>query len=75
MPSITASHARPAIRLRSSAAARSPAIRSASSGVKQKKPHKKIRIMLKVDGVESSLGALIRKILKHNAPHGFHTFC
>lgn len=39
-------------------------------GVKQKKTHKKLRIMLEVDGVESSLGALIRKIMERNAPHG-----
>lgn len=39
-------------------------------GVKQKKTHKKLRIMLEVDGVESSLGALIRKILARNASHG-----
>ena len=39
-------------------------------GVEQKKTHKKLRIMLEVDGVESSLGALIRKILERNAPHG-----
>lgn len=38
-------------------------------GVKQKKTHKKLRIMLEVDGVESSLGALIRKILERNRPH------
>ncbi|MBC3437962.1 hypothetical protein HU735_21295 [Pseudomonas sp. BW16M2] len=39
-------------------------------GVKQKKTQKKLRNMLEVDGVESSLGALIRKILERNAPHG-----
>ncbi|MBF8692555.1 tyrosine-type recombinase/integrase [Pseudomonas fulva] len=39
-------------------------------GVKQKKTHKKLRIMLEVDGVESSLGALIRMILERNALHG-----
>ncbi len=44
-------------------------------GVKQKKTHKKLRIMLEVDGVESSLGALIRKILARNASHGSHTCC
>lgn len=37
--------------------------------VKQKKTHKKLRIMLEVDGVESSLGVLIRKILQRNASH------
>lgn len=39
-------------------------------GVKQKKLQKKLRIMLEVDGVESGLGALIRKILARNAQHG-----
>ncbi|MGR3897092.1 tyrosine-type recombinase/integrase [Pseudomonas sp. 1176_21] len=39
-------------------------------GVKQKKTDKKLQIMLEVDGVESSLGALIRKILARNASHG-----
>lgn len=39
-------------------------------GVKQKKTDKKLQIMLEVDGVESSLGALTRKILARNASHG-----
>ncbi|HBK51368.1 MAG TPA: integrase [Pseudomonas sp.] len=39
-------------------------------GVKQKKTHKKLRIMLEVDGVESGLGKLIRKILERNSSHG-----
>ena len=39
-------------------------------GVKQKKTHKKLRIMLEVDGVESGLGALIRKLLERSAQHG-----
>lgn len=39
-------------------------------GVKQKKTNKKLRIMLEVDGVESGLGSLIRKILERNTPHG-----
>ncbi|MDD0975760.1 tyrosine-type recombinase/integrase [Pseudomonas fontis] len=38
-------------------------------GVKQKKTHKKLRIMLEVDGAESDLGALIRAILIRNEPH------
>ncbi|QHG64302.1 tyrosine-type recombinase/integrase [Pseudomonas putida] len=38
--------------------------------VKQKKTHKKLRIMLEVDGAESGLGALIRKMLERNASHG-----
>ncbi|AHZ78351.1 hypothetical protein [Pseudomonas sp. JS425] len=38
-------------------------------GVKQKKTHKKLRIMLEVDGVESGLGKLIRKILERNSSH------
>lgn len=45
-------------------------------GVEQKKPHKKLRIMLEVYGVESSLSALVRKILERNAAHGsIHTDC
>ncbi|MCW2272180.1 tyrosine-type recombinase/integrase [Pseudomonas sp. JUb96] len=39
-------------------------------GVKPKKTNKKLRILLEVDGVESGLGALIRKILERNASHG-----
>lgn len=39
-------------------------------GVKQKKTHKKLRILLEVDGVESGLGALIRSLLARNAAHG-----
>ena len=39
-------------------------------GVKQKKTHKKLRIMLEVDGVQSGLGALVRKMLERNASHG-----
>lgn len=31
--------------------------------------------MLEVDGVESSLGTLIRKILESNAPHRFPYLC
>ena len=38
--------------------------------VRQKKTQKKLRITLEVDDVESSLGALIRKILERNSPHG-----
>ncbi|PNG88198.1 integrase [Pseudomonas putida] len=38
--------------------------------VKQKKPHKKLRTLLEVNDVESSLGAVIRKIQERNAPHG-----
>ena len=38
-------------------------------GVEQRKTHKKLRIMLEVDGVESGLGALIRRILQRNARH------
>lgn len=40
-------------------------------GVKQKKTHKKLRIMLEVDGVESGLGKLIRKILERNSAHPY----
>ncbi|WP_244916748.1 tyrosine-type recombinase/integrase [Pseudomonas soli] len=39
-------------------------------GVKQKKTHKKLRIMLEVDGLASGLGVLIEKILKRNEAHG-----
>jgi len=39
-------------------------------GVKQKKTHKKLRILLEVDGSVSGLGVLIEKILKRNAGHG-----
>jgi len=38
--------------------------------VRQKKPHKKLRIMLEVNEVESGLGALIHKILERAASHG-----
>ncbi|WP_296267363.1 tyrosine-type recombinase/integrase [Pseudomonas sp. UBA6562] len=38
-------------------------------GVKQKKTHKKLRIMLEVDGVESSLGALIRTMQERHHAH------
>jgi len=37
--------------------------------VKQKKTHKKLRIMLEVEGVESSLGALIRKMQERHYAH------
>lgn len=39
-------------------------------GVKQKKTHKKLRILLEVDGFASGLGVLIEAILKRNAAHG-----
>jgi hypothetical protein len=38
--------------------------------VQQKKTHKKLRIMLEVDGVEGGLGALIRKMMERNSSHG-----
>jgi len=38
-------------------------------GVTQKKTHKKLRIMLEVDGAESGLGVLIKEILKRNEAH------
>lgn len=38
-------------------------------GVKQNKTHKKLRILLEVDGIESSLGALIRKMLDRNGQY------
>ncbi|CAK15045.1 tyrosine-type recombinase/integrase [Pseudomonas entomophila] len=39
-------------------------------GVKQKKTHKKLRILLEVDGLASGLGVLIEEVLKRNAAHG-----
>lgn len=39
-------------------------------GVKQKKTHKKLRILLEVDGLVSGLGVLIEKIFERNAAHG-----
>lgn len=45
-------------------------IEGTALGVKQKKTNKKLRILLEVDGVESSLGTLIKKILERNAAHG-----
>jgi len=44
-------------------------IEGSALGVKQKKTRKKLRIMLEIDGVENSLGALIRNILERNALH------
>lgn len=44
-------------------------IEDGALGVKQKKTHKKLRILLEVDGKESGLGALIRRILTRNEAH------
>ncbi len=45
-------------------------IKDKALGVKQKKTHKKLRIMLEVDGLASGMGVLIEKILKRNEAHG-----
>jgi len=45
-------------------------IEDGALGVKQKKTHKKLRILLEVDGKESGLGALIRRITARNQAHG-----
>lgn len=45
-------------------------IKGKALGVKQKKTHKKLRIMLEVDGLASGVGVLIEKILKRNEAHG-----
>ncbi|KJK14848.1 tyrosine-type recombinase/integrase [Pseudomonas sp. 2(2015)] len=44
-------------------------IEGVALGVKQQKTHKKLRILLEIDGVETGLGALISSILAQNERH------
>lgn len=51
-------------------------IKDKALGVKQKKTHKKLQIMLEVDGLASGMGVLIEKILKRNeAANGSQPRC
>ncbi|WP_367400091.1 hypothetical protein [Pseudomonas donghuensis] len=44
-------------------------IEGVALGVKQRKTHKKLRILFEIDGVETGLGALISSILAQNERH------